>query len=250
MLYPSLGSRSPLFLSGVSVAVRFAVFLFVGFCLCLLSLFLLCLLFLGLLLRLLCLVSVGVLLLVLFCCGLLVLLCPCLVVLVVLPLRLCLVLLAFSVLRLCLVSLFVLVFVWVGLALVGSVLLALFFLLLLSLCLLLRSLAGLLSGLLLVRSLLCPASFWRWGSCFFLGALPCPCRCGFTVFSWSLPMSVSNPAAKEMYLARRAELHSRIEELLVLQEELRNGKQELVKLNDILDIDEDPFVDMEDHYNN
>jgi len=63
-------------------------------------------------------------------------------------------------------------------------------------------------------------------------------------------MPVSNPAAKEMYLARRAELHSRIEELLVLQEELRNGKRELVKLNDILDIDEDPFVDMEDYYQN
>ena len=63
-------------------------------------------------------------------------------------------------------------------------------------------------------------------------------------------MSVSNPAAKEMYLARRAELHSRIEELLVLQSELQQNKYELVKLNDILDIEEDPFVDMEDHYNN
>jgi len=63
-------------------------------------------------------------------------------------------------------------------------------------------------------------------------------------------MPVSNPAAKEMYLARRVELHSRIEELLVLQSELQQNKYELVKLNDILDIEEDPFVDMEDHYNN
>ena len=63
-------------------------------------------------------------------------------------------------------------------------------------------------------------------------------------------MSVSNSAAKEMYLARRVELHARIEELLVLQDELQNNKRELVKLNDILDIDEDPFVDMEDYYQN
>jgi len=63
-------------------------------------------------------------------------------------------------------------------------------------------------------------------------------------------MPVSNPSAKEMYLARRVELHARIEELLVLQDELQNNKRELVKLNDILDIDEDPFVDMEDYYQN
>ena len=63
-------------------------------------------------------------------------------------------------------------------------------------------------------------------------------------------MPVSNPSAKEMYLARRVKLHARIEELLVLQDELQNNKRELVKLNDILDIDEDPFVDMEDYYQN
>jgi hypothetical protein len=123
----------------------------------------------------------------------------------------------------------------------GLTLLALCLLLPLSLLLLLP-LAWLLRGVFLcLRSRFgCPASFWGWGSRFFF----------FVNQPRSLPMPVSNPAAKEMYLARRAELHSRIEELLVLQSELQQNKYELVKLNDILDIEEDPFVDMEDHYNN
>jgi hypothetical protein len=63
-------------------------------------------------------------------------------------------------------------------------------------------------------------------------------------------MLISSSAANEMYLARRVELHSRIEELLVLKEELDNSKRELVRLNDILNVDEDPFVDMDDYYHN
>jgi len=121
VLYPFLGCRSPLVCFGVSVAVRFAVFLFVGFCLCLLSLFRLCLLSLGLVLLWWCLVSVGMLLLVLSCFGFVVLLCLCSVVLVVLILILLLAWLP------CFVSLVIragslcLVFVKVGMALVGSV---------------------------------------------------------------------------------------------------------------------------------
>jgi hypothetical protein len=63
-------------------------------------------------------------------------------------------------------------------------------------------------------------------------------------------MLISSSAANEMYLARRVELHSRIEELLVLKEDLDNSKRELVRLNDILNVDEDPFVDMDDYYHN